>query len=131
MASKLRREAVCDGDFISRMGIFYTIVASDANGGLVPLLVGYRIANKSKESWRLMTKKFLEWYPAFTAVETREDGTTNKFLMIADMDKGIFEALQEHPDLSQFFCQNHGSKNLPLTKNDRTLYWKSFTMAEK
>lgn len=39
MASKLRREAACDGAFISRMGIFYTIVASDANWGLVPRVV--------------------------------------------------------------------------------------------
>lgn len=78
-----------------------------------------------------MAQKFLEWYPAFTAVETREDGVTDKFVMIADMDKGIFEALQEHPNLTQLFCQNHGSKKFPLTKNDRTLYWESFSMAEK
>ena len=89
------------------MCIFYRIVDSDANGGLVPRLVEYCIANKSKQIWRLMTKKLSEWYPAFTVVETREDGTTNKFFMIADVEKGIFEAHQEHPDLSQFFCHNH------------------------
>ena len=131
MASKLRKEAACGSAFISRMGIFYTIIASDANGGLVPLVVGYHIANKSKDSWRLMTQIFLQWCPGFIAVETREDGTTNKFVMIADMDNGNFEALQECPNLSQFFCQNQWSKNFPSTKNNRALYWKSFAMAEK
>ena len=78
-----------------------------------------------------MKKKLLEWYPAFMVVETQEDGTTNKFIMITYMDKGIFEALQELMDLNQFFYHNYGSKNLPSTKNDQALYWKSFAMAEK
>ena len=63
----------------------------------MPLLLGYSIAKKSKEILRLMTNKFLEWYPSFTAVETQEDDTTHKFLMIADMDKGFLRSYKNNP----------------------------------
>ena len=63
-----------------------------------------------------MKQKILEWYPGFTSVKTQADGTTDKFVKISVIDKEVFEALQECLDLSQFFCQNHGFKNLPSTK---------------